>query len=184
MQITGSFVNGSKNTIPYRFAAVATAWIVLGSSGDNVCAQNNINHNRMIIPVLQSGVVPFSPSISEFETSSTLTNPPASFIEQIIKNIGSRGNASVRRIIYEPAIAQIDPALIHSDRIASYMAQDEGALEKVTVTDGWTPVLAPTPTSVTLWDELAPPVPVRIPADAALQSTPSDVADTEARTTQ
>jgi hypothetical protein len=181
MQITGSAVKSGKYAIPQRFAAVVAAWIVLGSSGDNVCAQSYINQNRMINSTRDSE---FVPSVPGFETSSAPTNPPASFIEQFIGKNNWRETASIRRIIHEPDMAHIDPALIHSDRAASFMTQDEGALEKVSVTDGWTPVLPPTPTNVTLWDEIAPPVPARIPADATLHSTPSDVADTEARTTQ
>jgi hypothetical protein len=181
MQITGSAAKSGKYAIPQRFAAVATAWIVLGSPGDNVCAQSYINPNGMIKSALESGFIPLVP---RFETSLAPTNPPASFIEPFIEKNDWRETASVRRIIHEPAIAQIDPALIHFNRAASLMTEDEDALENVSVTDGWTPVLPPTPTSVTLWDEIAPPVPARIPAEATLHSTPGDAADTEARTTQ
>ncbi|MDP9156206.1 hypothetical protein [Burkholderia sp. PAMC 26561] len=181
MEITSSAVRCGKNAIPQRFAAVATAWFVLGSSGGNVCAQDDFNKNRLIIRAFESGFVPL---VSGFETSLAPTNPPAIFKEQFIGKIDWGEGSSVSRIIQEPAMAQIDPDLIHSVRTASFMAQDEGALEKVTVTDGWTPVLPHTPTSVTLWDEIAPPVPARVPVDATLHATPNDVADTEAPTPQ
>jgi hypothetical protein len=181
MEITNSAGKCGKNAVPQRFAAVATAWIVLGSSGGNVCAQSAVNHNRVIIPAFETGSVP---SMSGFETSLTPTNPPAIFKEQFIGKIDWRKSASNSLIIHDSAIAQIDPALIHSVRAASFAGRDDGAFEKVTVTDGWTPVLPHPPTSVTLWDEIAPPVPAHVPSDATVHSTPNDVADTEARTTQ
>lgn len=181
MEITCSAVKCGKNAVPHRFAAVATAWIVLGSSGGNVCAQSGFNQDRVIIPAIETGSVP---SMSGIETSLTPTNPPAIFKEQFIGKMDWRETAASSPIIHDPAIVRIDPALIHFVRAASFIGQDDSAFEKVTVTDGWTPVLPHPPTSVTLWDEIAPPVPARVPTDAAVHSTPNDVADTEAHTTQ
>jgi hypothetical protein len=62
--------------------------------------------------------------------------------------------------------------------------QDDGAFEKITMTDGWTPILPHPPTSVTLWDEIAPPVPAPVPANATVHSTPNDLAETEVHTTR
>jgi hypothetical protein len=181
MEIARNVDKCGKNAVPQRFAVVATACIVLGSSGGNVCAQSNTNSNRVIIPAFESR---FATLTSGFETSLTRTNPPAIFIEQFIGKIDWCKDAPVGPIIHDPAIGQIGPALIQSVRLASFMGKDEGALEKVTVTDGWTPVLPLTPTSVTLWDEIAPPAPARVPGEATVHSTPGDIAETEARTTQ
>jgi hypothetical protein len=38
--------------------------------------------------------------------------------------------------------------------------------------------------SVTLWDEIAPPVPAPVPVDAAARATPGDVANSGVRRTQ
>ena len=181
MEITSSAVKCGKNAVPQRFAAVATAWIVLGSSGGNVCAHSLFNQNRVIIPAFETGT---ALSMSGFDTSLAPTNPPAIFIEQFIGKTDWRKTASDSPIIHDLAIAQIDPGLIHPVRTASFAGQDDRAFEKVTVTDGWTLVLPHPPTSVTLWDEIAPPVPAHVPIDASVHSTPNDVADTEARTTQ
>jgi len=181
MEISSSADRCGKNAVPQRFAVVATAWIVLGSSGGNVCAQTELNQSRVIIPAFETKA---APSMSGFETSLTLTNPPAIFKEQFIGKSGFEEIVSDGPIIYSPAIVRVDPALTHSVTTASFMDQDDGAFEKVTVTDGWMPALPHQPTSVTLWDEIAPPAPVRAPVDVTVHSTPDDTADTEVRTTQ
>lgn len=182
MEITSTAVRYGKNAIPQRFAAAATAWIVLGSSSGNVCAQNSMNHSPMITPLFESG---FMPRLSGFETLAVRTNPPAISVEQLIEKPGESGGASIENIIQVPATAQAGSASVRFDQPASFMEQDDDALAKVSVTDEWTPVLTQTPNSVTLWDEIAPPLPSPVPNDnTAVHSTPGEVANTEAHTTQ
>jgi len=75
------------------------------------------------------------------------------------------------------------PASVQPIASAPLPVRSDTALEKVTATREEAPVAAHT-TSVTLWDEIAPPVPAPVPVDAASRSAPGDVASVGTQRTQ
>jgi hypothetical protein len=177
MEIAGCVVKRGKMATKQGFTAAAALWFLLSNSGANVCAQSMAREDRVIAPALR-------PAVSESETSATRQNPPAIFIAKIIGTTDASEVASNRRIIVDPAMTQGDSIFVQPVRPASFADQANGALEKVTATKAEKPLVTHTSNTVTLWDEIAPPVPAPVPVDAAARSTPGDVANSGARRTQ
>jgi hypothetical protein len=177
MEIAGCAVKRGKTTTKHGFTAAAALWFVLSNSGANVCAQSIASGDHVITPALR-------PSMSESETSAIRQYPPATLIEKIIGNTDASEAASNGSIIVDLAMTQGDPAFVQSVRPAPFADQPNSALEKVTVSNTEKSLVTHTSNSVTLWDEIAPPVPAPVPVDAAAHSTPGDVANSGARRTQ
>lgn len=152
----------------HKIAAISAVCFVLSSSAENVCAQNAANNDTVIHPISSSGV-------SGYETFVTRPNPPA-IITGRKNGSGDAGEAaSNERIIVNPVMEREQPASIQPIASAPHALRDAASVEKVTATREESPVAGHT-TSVTLWDEIAPPVPAPVPSDAATRSTPGDVA--------
>ena len=170
MESTGRVVIRENTAASIKVAVISAAWFVLGSSAANVCAQNSANEDRLIQPTSR-------PVVSGYETFATRTNPPAIFRE---RNIGSSdaGEAAPNgSIIVDPVMERGQPASIQPIASAPLAVQGGASVEKVTATRETSPL--PThAASVTLWDEIAPPVPAPVPADSATRSSPGDVAST------
>jgi len=174
MESTGCVVIRENTAARIKVAVISAAWFVLGSSAANVCAQNSANEDRMIQPMSRSVV-------SGYETFATRTNPPAIFMERNIGSSYAGEVASNGSIIVDPVMERGQPASIQLIASAPLAVQGGTSVEKVTATRETSPL--PThATSVTLWDEIAPPAPV--PADSATRSSPGDVASTGAQRTQ
>jgi len=174
MESTGCVVIRENTAARIKVAVISAAWFVLGSSAANVCAQNSANEDRMIQPMSRSVV-------SGYETFATRTNPPAIFMERNIGSSDAGEAASNGSIIVDPVMERGQPASIQPIASAPLAVQGGTSVEKVTATSETSPL--PThATSVTLWDEIAPPAPV--PADSATRSSPGDVASTGAQRTQ
>ncbi|MEA3091815.1 MAG: hypothetical protein QOJ04_3157 [Caballeronia sp.] len=168
MESTGGVVKQENTATAHKVAVISAAWFVLSSSADNVCAQNNANDDRMIQPTS-----PFV--VSGNETFVTRPNPPAIFTERKIGSAQAGEAASNERIIVNPVMEREQPASVQPIASAPLAVRAGTTLEKVTATREGSPVTAHT-TSVTLWDEIAPPVPAPAPVDAGTRSAPGDVA--------
>jgi hypothetical protein len=176
MESTGCVVKRENTATAHKIAVIGAVWFVLSSSGDNVCAQNNANEDRVIQPA--------SPRlVSEYETFATRPNPPAIFMERKIGSADAGEAGSNERIIVNPAMEREQPASVQPIASAPLAVQADTTLEKVTATREESPVTVHT-TSVTLWDEIAPPVPAPVPVDAGTHSAPGDVASAGAQRTQ
>ncbi|WP_158940050.1 hypothetical protein [Burkholderia sp. S171] len=175
MESTGCVVKQENTATAHKIAVISAVWFVLGSSTENVCAQNTANDDRVI-------QLTSAPVVSEYETFATRPNPPDIFMERKIGSADAGEGASNERIIVNPVMERALPASIQP--IASAPAVRAGtALEKVTATTEESPATVHT-TSVTLWDEIKPPLPAPIPVDAASRSAPGDVASAGAQRTQ
>jgi hypothetical protein len=168
MESTGCVVKRENTATRHKVAVISAAWLVLGSSAANVCAQNITNDDRVIQPKSR-------PIVSEYETFATRPNPPAIFRERRIGSADAGEAASNEHIIVNPVMDAEQPASIQPIASAPLAVRADTTLEKVTATREESPVTAHT-TNVTLWDEIAPPVPAPIPVDAAARSAPGDVA--------
>lgn len=176
MESTGCVVK-RENTAPrLRVAVISAAWFVLSSSAANVCAQNNASEDSVIQPASRAVV-------SEYETFATRQNPPAIFTERKTPGADAGEAASNERIIVNPVMGAERPASVQRIASAPLAVRANTSVEKVTATREELPVTAHA-TSVTLWDEIAPPVPAPVPADAATRSSPGDVASAGAQRTQ
>jgi hypothetical protein len=176
MESTGCVVEWENNATRHQFAVVTTMWFVLSSSAANVCAQNIADEDRMIQPAVQ-------PLVSEYETFATRSKPPAIFMEKIIGSSDAGEAASNGRIIVNPVTEQGESASIQHIASAPLAIHADTTLEKVTATKETSPPITHT-NSVTLWDEIAPPVPAPIPTDAATRAAPGDVANAGTQRTQ
>jgi hypothetical protein len=176
MKSTGRVVKRENTATAHKIAVISAAWFVLSSSAANVCAQNAANEDRVIQPA--SSLV-----VSGYETFVTRPNPPAIFMERKIGSSDAGEAVSNERIIVNPVKEREQPASLQPIASAPLAVQAGTTLEKVTATREVSPVTAHT-TSVTLWDEIAPPVPAPVPADAATRSAPGDVASAGAQRTQ
>jgi hypothetical protein len=176
MQSTGCVVKRENTASAHKIVAISAVWFVLSSSAENVCAQNSANDDRVIQPTSASVV-------SEYETFATRPNPPDIFMERKIRSVDAGEAASNERIIVNPVMEQGPPASVQPIASAPLPVRSDTALEKVTATREEAPVAAHT-TSVTLWDEIAPPVPAPVPVDAASRSAPGDVASVGTQRTQ
>ncbi len=176
MESTGCVVEWENNATRHQFAVVTTMWFVLSSSAANVCAQNIADEDRMIQPTVQQ-------LVSEYETFATRSKPPAIFMEKIIGSSDAGDAASNGRIIVNPVMKQGESASIQPIASAPLAIHADTTLEKVTATKETSPPITHT-NSVTLWDEIAPPVPAPIPTDAATRAAPGDVANAGTQRTQ
>ncbi len=176
MESTGCVVEWENNATKHQFAVVTTMWFVLSSSAANVCAQNIADEDRMIQPTVQQ-------LVSEYETFATRSKPPAIFMEKIIGSSDAGEAASNGRIIVNPVMEQGESASIQPIASAPLAIHADTTLEKVTATKETSPPITHT-NSVTLWDEIAPPVPAPIPTDAATRAAPGDVANASTQRTQ
>lgn len=168
MESTGCVVKRENTAFRLKVAVISAAWLVVGSSAANVCAQNTANDDRVIQPKSR-------PVVSEYETSATRQNPPAIFMERKIGSADAVDAASREHVIVNPAMEAEQPASVQRISSAPLSARSDTALEKVTATSEESPVAAHT-TNVTLWDEIAPPVRAPVPVDAAARSAPGNVA--------
>jgi len=176
MESTGCVVKRENTATAHKIAVISAACFVLSSSADNVCAQNTANDDAVIRPTSSLGV-------SGYETFVTRPNPPAIITER--KN-GSRdaGEAvSNERIIVNPVTEREQPASIQPIASAPLAMRADTSVKKITATREESPVTGHT-TNVTLWDEIAPPVPAPVPTDAATRSAPGDVASAGTQRTQ
>jgi hypothetical protein len=169
MESTGCVVEWENNATRHKLAVISTMWFVLSSSAANVCAQNIADEDRMIQPTVQ-------PLVSEYETFATRPKPPAIFMEKTIGSSDAGEAASNGCIILNPVMEQGEPASIQPIASAPLAIHADTTLEKVTATKEASPPATHT-NSVTLWDEIAPPVPAPVPADTATRATPGDVAN-------
>jgi hypothetical protein len=176
MESTGCVSEWENNTTRHKFAVVSTMWFVLSSSAANVCAQNIANEDRMIQPTVQ-------PLVSEYETFATRPKPPAIVMEKTIGSFDAGEAAPNGRIIVNPVMEQGEPASVRPIASAPLAVHADTTLEKVTATKETSPLITHT-NSVTLWDEIAPPVPAPAPNDAATRATPGDVANAGTQRTQ
>jgi len=168
MESTGCVVKRENTATAHKIAVISAVCFVLSSSADNVCAQNTANDDRVIQPTSL-------PVVSEYETFVTRPNPPAIFMERKIGSGNAGEAASNERIIVNPVMEREQPASVQPIASAPLAVRADTTLEKVTATTEESPATAHT-TSVTLWDEIAPPVPAPVPVDAGTHSTPGDVA--------
>ena len=176
MESTRRVVKRENIAATYKIAVISAAWFVLSSSADNVCAQNTSSEDR----VIQSASRPI---VSGYETFGTRPNPPAIYTERNIGSLAAGEAASNERIIVNSVMEQEKPASVQRIASAPLAVRADTTLEKVTATRAESSVTEHT-TSVTLWDEIAPPVPAPVPADAATRSSPGDVASAGAQRTQ
>jgi hypothetical protein len=177
MEITDRAVMRDKTATKYRFAAATTLWFLLSNSAANVCAQSIASGDRVIAPALH-------PVVSKSETSTARQNPPAGFIERIIGNTPTSEAESNGRIIVDSATTQGDPTFVRPVHTPQSADPSNGGLEKVTATSAEKPIGTHMSTSVTLWDEIAPPLPAPVPVDAAARAAPNEEANSGARRTQ
>lgn len=176
MESTGRVVKRENTATAHKIAVISAACFLLGSLADNVCAQNAANEDRVIQPT--------SPAVmSGYETFVTRPNPSAIFMERKIGSADAGEAASNERIIVNPAMEREQPASVQPIASAPLAVQADTTLEKVTATTEESPATAHT-TSVTLWDEISPPVPAPVPVDAATRVTPGDVASAGSQRTQ
>jgi hypothetical protein len=176
MESTGCVGEWENNATRHKFAVLSTMWFVLSSSAANVCAQNIADEDRMIQPT-------FRPLVSEYETSATRQNPPAIFMEKTIGSPDAGEAASNGRIIVNPVMEQGEPASVQPIASAPLAIHADTTLEKVSATKEASPPTTHT-NSVTLWDEIAPPVPAPVPTDAATRAAPGDLANVGTQRTQ
>ena len=176
MESTGCVVKRENTATAHKIAVISAVWFVLSSSAENVCAQNTANDDRVIQPKSAS-------VLSEYETFATRPNPPDIFMERKIGSADTGEAASNGRIIVNPVMEREPPASVQPIASAPLPVRSDTALEKVTATREESPVTTHT-TSVTLWDEIAPPVPAPVPVDAGTHSSPGDVASAGAQRTQ
>jgi hypothetical protein len=176
METNGRVVKRENTAAQLKVVAITAAWFVLSSSAANVCAQNTGNDDRMI----QSGS---RLQVSGYETFASRPNPPAIFPGKNIRNSETGEAASNGRIIVNPVMEREKPASIQPIGSTPLAVEAGASVKIVTVTSDESPV--PThSTNVTLWDEIAPPVPSPMPADAATRSSPGDVASAGTQRTQ
>jgi hypothetical protein len=176
MESAGCVVEWENNATRHKFAVLSTMWFVLSSSAANVCAQNIADEDRMIQPTVQ-------PLVSESETFAARSKPPAIFMEKIIGSPDAGEAASNGRIIVNPVMEQGQSGSIQPIASAPRAIHADTTLEKVTATKETSPPITHT-NSVTLWDEIAPPVPAPVPTDAATRAAPGDVANAGTQRTQ
>ncbi|MDN7177895.1 hypothetical protein M0D69_07665 [Caballeronia sp. SEWSISQ10-4 2] len=175
MESTGCVIEWENNATRHKFAAISTMWFVLSSSAANVCAQNIADEDRLIQPAVQ-------PLVSEYETFAARPKPPAIVMGKTIGGSDAGEAASNGRIIVNPVMEQGEPASIQPIASAPLTMHADTTLEKVTATKEASPCTTHT-NSVTLWDEIAPPVPAPVP-DTATRATPGDVANVGTQRTQ
>jgi hypothetical protein len=168
MERSGCVVKQENTARAHKLAVMSAAWFVLSSSAANVCAQNNANDDRVIQPT--SALI-----VSEYETFVTRPNPPAIFMERKIGSADAGEAASNERIIVNPVMEEELAASVQPIASAPLAVRADITLEKVTATTDESPVAAHT-TSVTLWDEIPPPVPAPVPVEAVTRSAPGNVA--------
>jgi hypothetical protein len=176
MESTGCVVKRENTATRVKAAAISVTWFVLSSPAANVCAQNNASEDRVIQPVSRE-------AMSEYETFAIRQNPPAIFTERKIAGTDARAAVSNERIIVNPVTETEQPASVQRIESAPLAVPTEIAVKKVTASREESPVNARA-ASVTLWDEIAPPVPAPVPVDAATRSAPGDVASVGAQRTQ
>ena len=175
MESTGRVVKWENTATRHKIAVISAVWLVLSGSTDNVCAQNIANEDRMVPPMSRT-------VMSEYETFTTRPNPPAILMERNIAGSDTGEAASNRRIIVDPVMEGEKPASAQRIASAPLAVQADTTYEKVTATTEDAPVGAHT-TSVTLCDEIAPPVPAPAPVDAATRAA-GDVASVGTQRTQ
>jgi len=168
MESTGCVAKRENTATAHKIAAVSAVCFALGSSAENVCAQNAANNDTVIQLTSSLGV-------SGYESFVTRPNPPAIITDRKNGNGGAGEAASNERIIVDHVTEREQPASIQPIASAPPAMRAAASVEKVTATREESPVAGHT-TSVTLWDEIAPPVPAPVPVDAATRSTPGDVA--------
>jgi hypothetical protein len=168
MESTGGVVKQENTATAYKVAVISAVWFVLSSSADNVCAQSDAKDDRVIQPT--SPLV-----VSENETFATRPDPPAIFTERKIGSAEAGEAAWNKRIIVNPVMEREQFASAQPIASAPLAVRAGTTLQKVTATREESPVTAHT-TSVTLWDEIAPPAPAPAPVDAGTRSAPGDVA--------
>ena len=168
MESTGCVVKRENTATAHKIAVISAVCFVLSSSADNVCAQNTANDDRVIQPT--SALI-----VSEYETFVTRPNPPAIFMERKIGSADAGEAASNERIIVNPVMEEELAASVQPIASAPLAVRADITLEKVTATTDESPVAAHT-TSVTLWDEIPPPVPAPVPVEAVTRSAPGNVA--------
>jgi hypothetical protein len=176
MERTGCVIKRENTATRLKIAVISAGWFVLSGSAANVCAQNNAGEDRVIPPVSQTVV-------SEYETFTTSQNPPAIFTEGKTPAAGGGEAASNERIIVNPVMGPERPASVQRISSAPLAVQVDIEVEKVTSTRDESAAAAHAP-SVTLWDEIAPPMPAPVPVDAAARSAPGNVASAGAPRTR
>jgi hypothetical protein len=176
MESTGCVIKRENTAARHGFAVISAVWFVLSGSSENVCAQNIASEDRMASPLSRTAV-------SKYETFATRPNPPAIVMERNIASSDIDEAAPNPRIIADPVMEREKPASVQPIASTPAAVQADSTYKKVTATTEDAPVAAHT-TSVTLWDEIAPPAPAPVPVDAATRAAAGDVASVGAQRTQ